>query len=72
MTGFIGLHKREKSGEKGERVLINIAHVDAVQECMDERGLYTDIHTITGHGFVVWEDFDKVMRKIGIEQPIFA
>ena len=64
MSDFIVLHRRKRNGDEGERVAINFSHVDSIKSCMDERGFYTDVHLITGHGFIVHEDFSEVMKLI--------
>ena len=64
MDDFIVLHGRERNGDKSERVAINLSHVDSIKSCMDERGFYTDVHLINGHGFIVHEDFSEVMKLI--------
>lgn len=64
MNNFIVLHSRERNGDESERVAINLSHVDSIISRMDERGFYTDVHLITGHGFIVHEEFPEVMKLI--------
>ena len=64
MNDFIVLHGRERNGDESERVAINLSHVDSIISRMDERGFYTDVHLINGHGFIVHEDFSEVMKLI--------
>ena len=61
---FLIVHQRGRRGEEGNRVAINLNNVDCIMSDMDERGFYSDIHSVSGHGFIVYESFEEVMKLL--------
>ena len=63
MNKFIILNKRGRNGDWLGRVLISVDNIVDINEEKDNFGRYSSVD-VHGHGFVVTEKFEEVLKMI--------